>query len=108
MERTYKKDHILMDILKVNEITRLICETNMGSLKLRLRRGETIYRFVLDAVELDVEQTKELFDLLYPVKEQIEKIVEEVSISKAMDELPNTINLKLRTKKIIKKNGKAK
>src|ERR1035437_4425222 len=102
MERTYKKDHILMDILKVNEITRLICETNMGSLKLRLRRGETIYRFVLDAVELDVEQTKELFDLLYPVKEQIEKIVEEVSISKAMDELPNTINLKLRTKKIIR------
>lgn len=66
MKRTYKEDHKLMDLLKLNEISRIICDTNMGTLKLRIRKGEKEYRFVLDSVELDKATNKEVFELLYP------------------------------------------
>ena len=65
--KTYKEDHKLMDLLKLNEISRVICDTNMGTLKLRIRKGEKEYRFVLDSVEIDLNTNKELFELLYPV-----------------------------------------
>lgn len=64
--KTYKQDHALMDLLKLNEINRIICDTNMGTLKLRIRKGEKEYRFVLDSVELDKTTNKELFELIYP------------------------------------------
>lgn len=65
--KTYKEDHKLMDLLKINEISRIICDTNMGTLKLRIRKGEKEYRFVLDSVELDKNTNKEVFELLYPI-----------------------------------------
>ncbi len=68
--KTYKEDHKLMDLLKLNEISRVICDTNMGTLKLRIRKGEKEYRFVLDSVELDKNTNKEVFELLYPVKNE--------------------------------------
>lgn len=65
--RTYKEDHKLMDLLGLREISRVICDTNMGPLKLRLRKGETEYRFTLDAVELPKSLNKETMELLFPV-----------------------------------------
>jgi len=64
--RTYKKDNELMTLLKLDEINRIICDTNMGTLKLRIRKGEKEYGFVLDSVELDKETNYQLFELLYP------------------------------------------
>jgi len=83
--KTIQQDHKVMGLLKVNEITRLICETNMGALKLRIRKGENLYRFVLDSVELPLELNKELFELILlreepkvidiaPLIERIEKL----------------------------------
>lgn len=63
--KTKKQDFALMSILKVHEISRIICETNMGVLKLRIRKGEQDYRFVLDSVELPKELHKEIYELLY-------------------------------------------
>lgn len=65
MSKTKKQDFALMNILKVNEISRIICETNMGTLKLRIRKGEQDYKFVLDSVELPKELHKEIYELLY-------------------------------------------
>lgn len=67
--RTYKKDNELMTLLKLDEINRIICDTNMGTLKLRIRKGEKEYGFVLDSVELDKETNYKLFELLYPKTE---------------------------------------
>ena len=66
MNKTYKEDHKLMELLKISEISRIICDTNMGTLKLRIRKGEKEYKFVLDSVELDKATNKEVFELLYP------------------------------------------
>lgn len=66
MSRTYQEDNKLMDLLKVTEISRIICDTNMGTLKLRLKKGETSYQFLLDAVELPKELNKEVMELLFP------------------------------------------
>lgn len=65
--RTYKEDHKLMELLGLKEISRVICDTNMGPLKLRLRKGETEYRFTLDAVELPKALNKETMELLFPI-----------------------------------------
>lgn len=65
MNKTKKQDFVLMNLLKVNEISRIICETNMGTLKLRIRKGESDYKFVLDSVELPRELHKEIYELLY-------------------------------------------
>ena len=56
-----------MTLLKLDEINRIICDTNMGTLKLRIRKGEKEYGFVLDSVELDKETNYKLFELLYPL-----------------------------------------
>ncbi len=69
--RTYKEDHKLMDLLGLKEISRIICDTNMGTLKLRLRKGETEYRFVLDAVELPKALNKETMELLFPLTVEV-------------------------------------
>ncbi len=60
-----KKDQVLMDILKVNTVIRLICETNMGALKLNIRKGEQNYFFTLDSVELPKDLNKVIYELLY-------------------------------------------
>lgn len=64
--KTRDQDHKIMSILKVNEISRVICDTNMGTLKLRIRKGETEYKFILDAVELPKDMNKELMEAIYP------------------------------------------
>lgn len=69
--KTAKQDHKIMSILKVNEISRVICDTNMGTLKLRIRKGETEYKFILDAVELPKDMNKELMEAIYPIVTKI-------------------------------------
>lgn len=70
MAFTVKSDHIVMDALDVTELRHLIAETNKGSLTLMIRKGESSYRLVLDAVPLDDEKNKELMAVLFPVKER--------------------------------------
>lgn len=100
--KTYKEDHKLMSLLKITEISRVICDTNMGTLKLRIRKGETAYRFVLDSVEVDKDTNKELFELIYP-KDYSQRIElsgdTHVNLTSIKTDVP---------KKITKKNGKTK
>ena len=63
--KTQVQDNKLMELLKLKEISRIICDTNMGTLKLRLRKGEESYQFTLDAVEVPKEINKELMKLLF-------------------------------------------
>lgn len=70
MRKTYQEDHKIMSIINVQEIKRIICDTDKGTLKLCLRKGEKDYYFTLDAVELDKNTNKELFETLYPVVPQ--------------------------------------
>ncbi len=103
--KTKQQDHKLMDILKVKEISRLICETDMGPLRLKIRKGEENYYFVLDAVELPKEINKELFELLYPVKTETVSLV---GLSLAIEELKKDVNIKFsaRKEKKVKKEVK--
>ncbi len=62
-----------MDLLKVKELSRIICDTNMGVLKLRLRKGEDKYQFTLDAIELPKDLNTELMEAIYPKKVETPK-----------------------------------
>lgn len=64
--KTLKQDQALMSLLKLSDISRIICETNLGTLRLKLRKGETNYFLTLDAVELDKQTNKEVMELLFP------------------------------------------
>jgi len=67
-----KKDDAILKVLaqkNVSRINRLICNTDQGALELEIRKGERDYHFVLGAVPLSKEESKELLDLLFPVKE---------------------------------------
>lgn len=66
---TSSKDNEIMSLINVNEISRLICNTDKGTLTLKIRKGTSTYFFLLDSVELSKEINKELFELLYPKKE---------------------------------------
>jgi hypothetical protein len=61
---TIENDHKIMKILGVSELRHLICHTNLGELTMMIRKGETQYTFVLDAVPVGSEQNKELTTLL--------------------------------------------
>lgn len=103
--KTAREDHRLMNLLKVTEVSRMICDTNMGTLKLRLRKGESTYRFLLDSVELPKDLNKELFELLYPVTPlpindlRIIPIPKEVDLSKVTKEVLYSKNI------IVNKDG---
>lgn len=100
--KTKQQDHKLMDMLKVKEISRIICDTDMGPLRLKIRKGEENYYFVLDAVELPKEINKELFELLYPVKTETISLV---GLSLAVEELKKEVETKfsaLKEKKVKK------
>lgn len=100
--KTKQQDHKLMDMLKVKEISRIICDTDMGPLRLKIRKGEENYYFVLDAVELPKEINKELFELLYPVKTETVSLV---GLSLAIEELKKEVGTKfsaLKEKKVKK------
>lgn len=79
MAFTAKSDTKIMEILGVEELRHLIAETNKGSLTLMLRKGETEYHLVLDAVPLNKEDNKDLMQILFPAKEfqipQVNRIV---------------------------------
>ncbi len=83
MNKTKKIDFALMNILKVHEISRIICETNMGVLKLQIRKGETEYRFLLDSVPLPKELHKEVYELLYAPEIPQVTITPNITIPKA-------------------------
>ncbi len=94
--RTYKEDHKLMDLLGLKEISRIICDTNMGTLKLRLRKGETEYRFVLDAVELPKALNKETMELLFPLTVELPIPTQTLPID---NDLPKVIKTKKNARK---------
>ncbi len=68
MEKIIKQDNEVMKILKVNVIQRVVCHTDKGILTLQIRKGDTKYHLVLDAVPLDKDDNKELMDMLFPAK----------------------------------------
>lgn len=75
IEKTLKQDDMIMKLLSsmnVDRINRVICNTNQGALELEIRKGERDYHFVLGAVPLNKELSKELMNLLYPLP-QMEK-----------------------------------
>ncbi len=70
IEKTLKQDDLIMKILapmNVHRINRLICNTDQGALELEIRKGEKDYHFVLGAVPIDKEVSKELMDALFPI-----------------------------------------
>ncbi len=83
--KTREQDLQIMNLLKVKEISRIICDTDMGTLKLRIRKGETAYKFILDAVELPKELNNELMEAIYPTplekamqgKEMLQEAIDE-------------------------------
>lgn len=66
MEKIIKQDDSVMKILGVQTIQRIICETDKGTLKLQIRKGDTNYHLILDSVPLSKDDNKELMDLLFP------------------------------------------
>lgn len=67
-----KKDDQIMKTLSsmnVHRINRLICNTDQGPLELEIRKGESEYHFVLGAVPVSKELSKELMDLLFSTPE---------------------------------------
>lgn len=68
-EILHKDDQIMKCLAShnVDRINRVICNTNQGALELEIRKGERDYHFVLGAVPLNKEESKELMDLLFPV-----------------------------------------
>lgn len=84
--KTAKADGEIMNILKVSEISRVICDTNMGTLKLRIRKGETDYKFVLDAVELPKDLNSELMEAIYP-KPMVNGYLEPITITPEMEKI---------------------
>lgn len=58
----------LLASMSVDRINRLICNTNQGALELEIRKGEKNYHFVLGAVPLKDDVSKELMGILFPVK----------------------------------------
>ncbi len=61
-----QRDNKLMSVLKVNEISHIVANTDKGTLVVRLRKGEKgkDYTFVLDAVPLDTKNNKEVMGLI--------------------------------------------
>lgn len=71
MDKTLKIDDLVMKTLafmSVDRINRLICNTNQGALELEIRKGEKNYHFVLGAVPLKDDVSKELMGILFPIK----------------------------------------
>lgn len=80
MAFSVKADNKIMQLLGVNEIRHYIADTNKGQLTFQLRKGETEYEFVLDAVPVEKELQKELMETVFPPKEipQVNKAPVEV------------------------------
>lgn len=68
MSISVKSDHKIMESLGVTELRHFVAQTNKGELTLMLRKGETKYRLVLDAVPVSEEVHDELMPILFPEK----------------------------------------
>ena len=82
---TIKLDNFIMEQLKCQEVRHYIADTNKGALTLMLRKGETKYIFVLDAVPVEKDVHDELMAVLFPIKENVvpqvqkEPVVKDIS-----------------------------
>lgn len=68
MAISIKSDHKIMELLEVTELRHFVAQTNKGELTLMLRKGETAYRLVLDAVPVSQETHNILMPILFPEK----------------------------------------
>ena len=75
--KTLEQDKKIIELLKVTEIRRIICDTDKGFLKLLIRKGESKYHLQLDSVPLDNELNKELMELLFPTQLPIPQVNKE-------------------------------
>lgn len=67
MAHSIKSDTKLMELLGVDVLHHAICWTPKGALATQLRKGETAYKLVLDAVPIeDKELHEELMATIYP------------------------------------------
>lgn len=69
-----KQDNFVMEQLKCQEVRHYIADTNKGALTLMLRKGETKYIFVLDAVPVEKDVHDELMAVLFPVKDPVPQV----------------------------------
>ncbi len=88
MNENLKKDDQVIKLLGIQEIRRIICDTEKGTLRLVIRKGETKYFLTLDAVPLDKEKNDALMAVLFPVKEMEVPGVNKGSVVLAPDEVP--------------------
>ena len=97
MAFSVKTDNKIMQLLGVNVIRHYVADTNKGQLTFQLRKGETEYEFVLDAVPVEKELQKELMDIIFPSKIVIPQV----------DKAPTTIAQAIEIKPI-NKGGRPK
>lgn len=95
-DKILKQDDRIMKLLEVSTINRVICHTNKGVLTLQIRKGETNYHLVLDAVPLLPDLNKELMDILFPAKPQE---VPQVNKESNLDPITGTVKLPTPKKK---------
>lgn len=63
MEPKQTKEEKLYNLLKINTISYLICNTNLGKLELNYRKGEEEPYYTLDSVRLEDKEVKEALKL---------------------------------------------
>ena len=78
--KTIKIDDQIIKKLGVNEIRRIICNTDKGVLELMIRKGENHYFLTMDSVPLDPILNKELMDILFKV--EIPQVKTEMPVAK--------------------------
>lgn len=63
MQPTQTKEEKLYTALKINIISYLICNTNLGKLELNYRKGEEEPYYTLDSVRIEDKDVKEVLKL---------------------------------------------
>ena len=82
MAFSVKTDNKIMQLLGVNVIRHNIADTNKGQLTFQLRKGETEYEFVLDAVPVEKELQEELMNVIFPPQQVIPQVNKTPDIKK--------------------------
>lgn len=100
--KTYKQDDQIMKLLGVNQVRRVICDTDKGRLDLMIRKGESKYFLVLDAVPLEPMLNKELMDILFPIVE-VPQVNKETKL--AIEEFPHSLGTGAVGVKVSNKRG---
>ena len=90
-----KQDNKVMEILGTKEIRHAILSTDKGDLSLLIRKGETSYTFVLDAVPVSKETNTELMELLFPTPQpNIPTVNKSMDLSKIVDDTTHVAYVK--------------